>query len=450
MPESFEGMVSELRRDWKKLSGTKHSGTIAVVDLSSSTQSKVDFPAPDIGFERAYRFLEVTRTAATETLGNVFVKFLGDGILIFADEQKAPPVKFVDFTEALTKRIEKLNEDRYSRGLTIHFKCALDFGSNIYVLKNGDPLGTVVDRAFRICSYLVPDMVGASKDFCQRVSSRRKDRFVLAGKAYLKGISDDWQEIYALKGLPGFSLQLSKEQKMKEALTDIWQMGDADRPIWIVSGAIPKMGPDKSILSLHHGDANALIEIVHTLSKTYPDRPFEVVNSEEYLKRNKGSLDNDIVCVSGPSFNTVTGEAMKELRLPLDYEFDETEDIENEKDPILLFRAKGARSIKFETQREDNEIVSDIAVFVKIKGAFAKGRFFYLLMGNQTSGTHAATQLMGISSPALLPNWEFLKTGGLDVNQDRFGLVARTKVLHDFAEPIDLTRRECILKTFDL
>jgi hypothetical protein len=43
-----------------------------------------------------------------------------------------------------------------------------------------------------------------------------------------------------------------------------------------------------------------------------------------------------------------------------------------------------------------------------------------------------------------------LKNGILKVKTDRFGLVARTKVFHDFAEPINLSRREEILLSFNV
>lgn len=447
MQNDFEHIVKDLRKNWNRLSGTKRTGTVAIVDLTESTRSKVEFPAPDIGFERIYRFLEITKSTAEDALGKVFIKFLGDGVMIFGEESEVNPSKFIEFGERLAVQIEKLNQSRYSTGLTMRFKCALDFGPDIYLLVGGDPMGTVIDRAFRIQAYLQPNMVGASREFLDHINKEYRKRFALAGKAYLKGISEDWQEIYALKGVGGFSLQLSMEQKVREALRDFWQMGEPDRPIWIVSGAIPKLGPDRSIYSLHHGDANALVEIVHTLSKAYPDRQLEVVNSEEYLKRNKGSFDNDIVCVSGPSFNSVTSEAMKLLKLPLEYEFDEQEEMNKEKDPVLTYSGKGSAA-KFETEREDAEIVSDVAVLMKIRDAFARGRFFYLLMGNQTQGTYAATQLFGITSHCLLGNWERLKDGVLGIRTDRFGLIARTKVFHDFAEPIDLGRREEILLCF--
>ena len=439
--QSTEDLLRELRRNWTILNERKCSGTVAFVDLSNSSQFKMLFPSPDIWFERLYSFMEIVKSVARKVLDKPFIKFLGDGVLIFQREDEVNPKKYVEFTEELAKRVASVNEKRYSpKPWTIEFKCSLDYGSDIYVLENGDPQGTAIDRAYRIADYLMPNMIGASKEFYNHVGGRNRGIFTLAGKAYLKGVSEQWQEIYALNTIKGFVQELNQEQKKRETLIDIWEMGKADKPIWVVSGAIrDETGEDEDTYTLQHGDSNALIEIIHTLSKIYPDREVKIVNSQEYLKQNGPAFDNDIVCVSGPAYNLVTERIVEKLRSHIHFESDKTH-LPKYDDSILVYSEKGRR-FPYSTERDKNgRITSDVAFFAKIKDAFANGRYLYLMMGNETQGTYAGTNLFGISSPYLLSNYEYIKTKLPSGTAGRtgFGILAKSVVIEDYVEPIHL------------
>ncbi len=406
-----------------------------MVDLSFSTRFKVSYPPPEMWFGRQYTFLDLAESTAKEMLGKPFVKFTGDGALIFCKQRAVSPLRFVTFAESLAQKVAKVNSRRYpSKELRIEFKCVLDCGDDVFVLPNGDPNGTVVDRAFRISSYLMPNSVAVSSQFYSQVKDKLLHKFVNAGKAYLRGVGDEWQSIYALNSIAGFSTQLNLEQRKREALIDIWEMGVGDRPIWIVSGAIhQRLDAASDSYSMQHGDNNAIVEVVHTLSKAYPDRKIEIINSEEYLRRNGPSLANDIVTIGGPDFNLVSKKMLEKLPLRFVQK-------RNNKfaDSTLIVTDEGKDS-KLETGRDDNDrIVSDPAVFAKIKDTFGQGRYLYMVMGNQTQGTYAASLLFGISSQHLLVNHEFLKERGLLVPGKRFALIACADAMQDYVEPISL------------
>jgi hypothetical protein len=227
------------------------------------------------------------------------------------------------------------------------------------------------------------------------------------------------------------------------ALLDVWEMGKPDKPIWVVCGAIPaEEARDIDTYTMQHGDSYALIEIVNTLSKLYSDREVKVVTSQDYLKQNGPALDDDIVCVSGPEYNEITRRLIAKMRLPIDF-VDDTSKREFE-DTILTFSHEGKKS-RFNTERNmAGRIVRDAALFAKIKDAFVPGRYLYMMMGNETQGTYAATSLFGISTPFLLANHEFLTSGipkkGID--PERFGVVAQTPVIEQYIEPIELEHCE--------
>lgn len=431
MPATIS-LLKTLRRNWTLLTKTRCSGTIAVVDLAFSTQFKVSYPPPEIWFERQYTFLDLVESTAKELFGRPFIKFTGDGALIFAKEKAVQPLKFVSFVEVLCKRISDINAKHYSsKELRIQFKCVLDYGSNIYVLPNGDPNGTVVDRAFRIIGHLPADTIAASSNFYNLAREHAmENKFVLAGKAYLRGVSEEWHLIYALNSIDGFSTELNIEQRNREALADIWEMGPGNRPIWVISGAIhQRLDTASSSYSMQHGDTNALIEIVQTLSKVYPDRSIHVVNSEEYLRRNGPSLGNDLVSIGGPDFNKVSEKVL--AKAPLRFRGKRNSKYD---DSTLTMPDD-----KFDTGRDENGIItSDPAVFLKMNGTFLEDRFLYVVMGNQTQGTYAAASLFGISSPHLLVNREFLREKGLLKGKKQFAIVAMAETVQDYVEPICL------------
>jgi hypothetical protein len=410
--------------------------------LAGSSQFKVSFPSPDIWFERLYTFLEIVRSESKKILGNPFTKVLGDGVLLFMQEEKTDPKKFIEFAERLSKRIKSVNEKRYAaKAWEIEFKCALDYGSNIYVLHDGDPQGTVIDRAYRISTYLMPNMIGVSNQLRTRLGQSLSGCFVLAGRAYLKGVSEEWQEIFALKTIEGFSCQLSDEQRRKEALKDIWEMGEPDQPIWVVCGAIrDERGRDRSTYTLQHGDSNALIELINTFSKLYPDRRIRIVNSQEYLKQNGPTLDDDIVCVSGPEYNLVSERIIEKLSLPIRFDSDRAK--RKHDDSILTYTDRNGRRFRLNTERDKSgRIVRDAMFFGKFKDAVVEGRFIYMIMGNETQGTLAGATLFGISSPYLLENYEYMKISTLKkvANLTGFGILAKATAIEDYVEPIQLS-----------
>ena len=382
------------------------------------------------------------RSESKKVLGKPFTKVLGDGVLLFRREDETGPKRFVEFAERLSKRIKSLNEKRYSaQGWAIEFKCALDYGSDIYVLHNGDPQGTVIDRAYRISTYLTPNMIGVSSQFRKRVGSSFSKFFILAGRAYLKGISEEWQEIYALNTVAGFSCLLSDEQRRKEALKDVWEMGKPDRPIWVVTGAIRgERGQDPSTYTLQHGDSYALIELINTLSKLYPDREIRIVDSQEYLKRNGPTFDNDIVCVSGPEYNRVSERIIKQLNLPV--WFDEDRAKRKHDDSVLFYKDSSGHRYRLDTERDKSgRVIRDATFFGKFKDSLSEGRFLYMIMGNETQGTYAGTTIFGISSPYLFDNFDYVKVNLLKqtANLKGFGILAKATAIEDYVEPILLS-----------
>ncbi|HEV2226411.1 MAG TPA: hypothetical protein VGR56_06355 [Nitrososphaerales archaeon] len=440
-PQTSEGLVRELRRSWKTLNEKKCSGTVAFVDLSGSSQFKTEFPAPDIWFERLYNFIEVVTAEANRILAKPYVKYLGDGVLAFQREERVKPEKFIEFTETLASRFAALNERRYSaKAWNMEFKCALDFGPDIMEFRSGDPQGTVIDRAFRIGGYLSPNMVGCSLSYYNRINLGAKRKFVFAGRGYLKGISERWQPIYSLNTIKGFSTQLQPEQLRKMALLDMWEMGKPDKPIWVVCGSIPpEEARDIDTYTIQHGDSHAWVEIVNTLSKLYPERDVRIVTSQDYLKQNGPAMDDDIVCVSGPEYNVVTSRLIEKMHLPLDFIDDTTKKLEPA-DTIMTFSHDG-KDLRFSTERNaSGRIVRDAAFFAKVKDAFVPGRYAYMMMGNETQGTYAATSLFGSSSPFLLSNHEFIKDKlpKRGVDPEKFGVVAQTPVIEQYIEPIEL------------
>jgi hypothetical protein len=380
------------------------------------------------------------RSESKKVLERPFTKVLGDGVLLFRREDETHPKKFIEFAEKLSKRIKSLNEKRYAaQGWAIEFKCALDYGSDIYVLRDGDPQGTVIDRAYRISTYLTPNMIGASSQFCKRVNSSKF--FILAGRAYLKGISEEWQEIYALNTVSGFSCQLSDEQRRKEALKDVWEMGKPDRPIWVVTGAIRgERGQDPSTYTLQHGDSYALIELIITLSKLYPDRKIRIVDSQEYLKQNGPTFDNDIVCVSGPEYNRVSERIIKQLNLPVRFDTDRAKGKHD--DSILSYKDSSGHHYRLNTERDKSgRVIRDATFFGKFKDSLSEGRFLYMIMGNETQGTYAGTTIFGISSPYLFDNYDYVKVNVLKqtANLKGFGILAKATAIEDYVEPIRLS-----------
>ena len=444
--QKIEDLLITLRKNWDTLSQTKCSGTVALVDLTDSTRFKALFPSPDIWMERLSSFMEVIRIAGEEILNKPYIKYLGDGVLLFSKTEQTDPARFVEFGELVAKRIELLNlgDSRYvSPAFSIKFTIAIDYGSDIYLLKDGDPQGIVIDRVFRISNYLMPNMIGVSSSLYEYLKDRGYGgKFTFAGKASLKGISEIWQEIYALNTIEKFFTQLSSEQKKKEALIDLWEMGKKDKPIWVVSGAIhSEEDINVDAYSVQHGDSNALIEIIHILSKLYPDRATEIVTSEEYLERNRSSFDNDIVSISGPYYNLVTRRIINIMGLPINFELD-PEKLNEYEDPILTFLESSDIQVEFNTSREGSRISSDSSVFIKAKNPFASdNRFLYLIMGNQTQGTYGSAIMFGISSPHLYANCEYLKNKLSEIGQnvEGFGIITKVSMINDYVEPVELS-----------
>jgi hypothetical protein len=440
-----EELLKSLRGNWAILSQKKCRGTVAMVDLTGSTRFKALFPSPDIWMERLSSFLEVIRIVGEEKLNKPYIKYLGDGVLLFSKTDQTDPEKFVDFAETLAKRIGLLNigDSRYaSPAFSIQFTLAIDHGSDIYLFKDGDPQGIVIDRVFRISNYLMPNMIGISSSFYEYLKEKDYgNKFTIAGKASLKGISATWQKIYALNTITNFSTQLSDEQRKKETLIDIWEMGKNDKPIWVVSGDIHSEGDvDVDSYSLQHGDSNALTEIIHIMDKLYPDRHIEIVTSKEYIERNKSSFDNDIVSISGPYYNLVTRKLINKMKLPINFELD-PEKLNEYEDPILTFFRSNSNNKEFTTKRDGARIFSDMSVFIKAKNIFSQEhRYTYLIMGNQTQGTYGSAHMFGISTPHLFENHEYLnnKLNGIDRNADGFGIITDVNLVGNYVEPIEL------------
>ena len=136
--DDIERLLNELREKWTTLSQTKCKGTVAVVDLSRSTKFKANYPTPEIWLERLSSFMETIRQVAEEVLQNPYIKYLGDGVLIFSKAKDNDPIKFLEFSENLANRIMILNSSQYkSNALTLQFTLALDYGSDIYLFHNG-------------------------------------------------------------------------------------------------------------------------------------------------------------------------------------------------------------------------------------------------------------------------------------------------------------------------
>jgi len=433
-------MIKSLRNQWEEMAKTKCSGTVAFVDLSNSTEFKSRFPTPDIWLERLSSFLEVVSTLANRMLANPFIKLLGDGVLIFSKKESIGPKEFVAFAEELANSIKRLNTDvpRYTTSdIKIQFKCTLDYGSDLYLFKQSDPQGIIIDRVFRIDQYLLPSTIAASSSFYDSLEKNDKKKFILAGRTLLRGISDRWEKIYALTTIKDYCTELSAEQKKREILTEVWKMGNSDKPIWIVTGAIQDY--KRNIYAMQQGDSNAIIEIVHTLIKIYPDRLIEIVPSEEYLRRNSGSFDNDIVCISGPSHNLVAERMLQKGILPIKFELDLNK-LNRFRDPLLIIIHVDESESIYEVSRRQSRIIQDWFLFMKTRNPFGEGRYLYMLMGNQTHGTSGAACTFGISSPHISNNFAFLNeiltANNLDF--ESFGLIGPVSVIDGYAEPPEL------------
>lgn len=439
-PQELLKELTQIRANWKKLANLRCTGTVAFVDLSGSTLLKTQFPTPDIWLERLSTFLDTVHMVVNETLNEPYTKNLGDGVLIFCKNDN--PENFINFAETLAKRIEILNKERYfSSALSIRFTLAMDYGHDIYLFGGGDPQGLVIDRTFRISKYVVPNMVGVSSSFYKFLKDKKfKNKFKLAGKASLKGVSETWQEIYALNSIPNFSIRLSEEQKKNEALIEVWDMGKNNKPIWIVSGDIHSEGDvDVDAYSLQSGDSNALTETRQILRELYPTRNIEIVTSREYLGRNKVSYDNDIISISGPYYNSVTRELINELKLPINFELDPKK-LNKHEDPIITFFEPDNKKKIFMTERKNDRIIRDVAVFIKVKNPFSKeDRYIYLIMGNQTQGTYGAAHMFAITCSHLFKNHQYLnnKFNGINQNFGEFGIITHVDMVEDVAKPVD-------------
>ena len=109
-------------------------------------------------------------------------------------------------------------------------------------------------------------------------------------------------------------------------------------------------------------------------------------------------------------------------------------------DPILTFFDANGSQVRFKTTRKKGMISSDVSTFVKMKGIFAKDRYLYLIMGNQTQGTFGAARLFGISSPYISSNYDHLrnKVVGMPTKRDEFGIIFRVEVIQEYVEPVEL------------
>jgi len=160
----------------------------------------------------------------------------------------------------------------------------------------------------------------------------------------------------------------------------IWRL-DQDVTTYMVTGSIDLKALTGTQIflapTMAAGDIDAFVEIISSLRLLYPKARIERFFSEEFPERN---MDENIVTIGGPKWNTVTRHLLRSSDSPLTFD-----------GYFLVDEITGQRH---ETEEDETQIYVDYGLILRMRNPYDRKNNFVLLAGCDTFGVLAAAKCM--------------------------------------------------------
>ena len=375
--------IDHLHRHGQQLQRHCVEGSLMLVDLADSTAYKTANPER-IWLPRLFDFRNSVEDAIDPAKPT---KYLGDGILLFAKTDEIGICKFLEFARQIYLNIAEKNKN-YPGEHAIVARIVLNYGS-VFLFDGDDPQGSAVDKVFRIEKYIPNGCIGMSTEFKDRA---KIDDVKSIGCYRLKGLTRGLHEIFLVNRCDGKAPAMLDELGKQAALRDFWDLGiHGTGKITIITGCIPPETDGADTIEM--GDKDALVNAVVNVAKVGRIHNLNVLTCQETREED---LRENIVCVGGPYYNSVTLKLLQEIQSP--FVFDLT-DTESDKTPIRRCDAIGG---SFDSHRnERGRLIHDWGFLGRFRNPFNNNTHVILACGIETSGVFGIVKAFGSQNPHL-------------------------------------------------
>lgn len=222
----------------------------------------------------------------------------------------------------------------------------------------------------------------------------------LSGVMYLRYA--DFRELQT--SLPGVVLRLSQRvtpatDSSTELIENlVWPSGRTSEPVSLIGGEIRSASTPSDVAGVFYvqsPDVQALVEAGATLYHLNPRREVEITSTSQVTARD---MEKHIVCVGGPRSNPVSGEIMRRLALPWQYDLGYASLPYPER---MLQKAIVASEHRLTPEFDNDNIRRDVAILAFGPNPFNSAKRFLILTGAFTFGVFGATRAV---SPLHLSN----------------------------------------------
>ena len=395
--EEFNKLASQLRSQVK-------NGYLMLVDLVGSTAFKTRHPE-NVWLDRLIAFYETVKSS----LPQGHTKYLGDGILIFFEDKTIDSTALIEKAKEILYNLSQLNNtNKFLGDYAIVVRIILNAGS-VYMFPDEDVQGTAVDKLFRLEKFVPDGHIGMTEEF---VSCAGLTGLTPIGHFFLKGLAVGRHPLYIETNYNGYDSTKVKDLMAESAAASLWWIsGSSNKPVFIVDGYIPPEERSSAVIQI--GDKSAVLQAFYNLALAGGIRNVYHYASPQFPLEK---ITENIVCIGGPCYNSVTERLMNEANLPVRFEGLADED---DKTPLVHHESGD----KFEKSYDPmNRLVHDCGLFARFTNPYNEKSKIIIACGIESPAVEGIVNVFSpMTNPLFLKLYEhlinesFKKTGSKDL-----------------------------------
>lgn len=362
--------IAELRTLKDQIRRASVSGFLMLNDLQGSTAYKT-WNDEATWLSRLFDFYDVVGTAVPPS---TVCKYLGDGVLNFIPAEATDGPDIVRLAKAVQAAVATKNAARgYRAGHQLAVRTVLAAG-NVQLYGDIDPQGTAVDALFRMEKFVPAGCIG----LLDPLEVWQASDALFVGAYTVRGLSEARQKLW-LVGSASTSALIAGARQTAD-LHDVWDLGeDGSGNIHVINGYVPELTGEPATIQL--GDVRAEQLVYSNLVRVGRSNDIVPMTTRDH---DESHLRENIVCLGGPYWNIATRRMMRELNLPLRFDFETGDD----RSPLIDGRAGRT----FESMIANDCVTRDCGFFLRAVNPLNPRRHVIIAAGIETYAVYGIVE----------------------------------------------------------